>query len=142
MQKDTTIRGLALYGFCPQCGAKGKKRERRPNGDDTCENGHVYPSLKAADLPYEAKQISVEAEFYAFRSLAQIADYPGEDLTTKQRGAVRDMQNLQWRSGARHWRVTEVDSGVVVEGWPVKPALPFVEAEFHELVTHAQQAAQ
>jgi hypothetical protein len=142
VQKDITIRGHAPYGFCPTCGAKGQTRERRPNGNDTCENGHTYPSLKAADLPYEAKQIPVEAEFYSFRSLAQIADYPGEDLATKQRHAVRDMGNIQWRNGARHWRITEVDSGVVVEGWRVRPMLPFVEAEFRELVTYADKAAE
>lgn len=35
------------YGYCPQCGAKGARRERRPNGDDTCEKGHTYPSRNA-----------------------------------------------------------------------------------------------
>lgn len=37
----------ALYGFCPVCGGLGRSRERRPNGDDRCKNGHVYPSSKA-----------------------------------------------------------------------------------------------
>lgn len=36
-----------LYGYCPKCGAPGKKRERRPNGNDICENGCVYPSRDA-----------------------------------------------------------------------------------------------
>lgn len=35
------------YGACPMCGAPGVNRERRPNGDDTCANGHKYPSAKA-----------------------------------------------------------------------------------------------
>jgi hypothetical protein len=35
------------YGLCPICGAPGVRRERRPNGNDTCENGHVYPSAQA-----------------------------------------------------------------------------------------------
>lgn len=35
------------YGRCPQCGARGHLRERRPNGNDTCVNGHVYPSASA-----------------------------------------------------------------------------------------------
>lgn len=44
------------YGFCPTCGCHGKTRERRPNGNDTCALGHVYPSAKAVkerrhDLP-------------------------------------------------------------------------------------------
>lgn len=32
------------YGKCPKCGGKGVTRERRLNGNTTCENGHVYPS--------------------------------------------------------------------------------------------------
>ena len=35
------------YGYCPFCGAHGKTRERRPGGNDTCHNGHLYPSSKA-----------------------------------------------------------------------------------------------
>jgi len=32
------------YGKCPICGSKGIMRERRINGNDRCEKGHVYPS--------------------------------------------------------------------------------------------------
>lgn len=32
------------YGRCPACGGKGVQRERRPDGNDTCENGHIYPT--------------------------------------------------------------------------------------------------
>lgn len=39
------------YGYCPTCGAPGVERERRLNGNDTCTNGHVYPSAKALDVP-------------------------------------------------------------------------------------------
>ena len=35
------------YGLCPICGAPGKTRERRPDGNDTCENGCVYKSKNA-----------------------------------------------------------------------------------------------
>lgn len=35
------------YGRCPHCGAAGVSRERRPNGNDRCQNGHVYPSAAA-----------------------------------------------------------------------------------------------
>ena len=34
-------------GYCPICGAPGVMRERRPNGNDTCLNRHVYPSKDA-----------------------------------------------------------------------------------------------
>jgi len=35
------------YGYCPVCGTPGISRERRPNGNDRCRNGHVYPSTNA-----------------------------------------------------------------------------------------------
>jgi len=35
---------LAPYGFCPICGAPGVLRERRPDGNDRCNQGHTYPS--------------------------------------------------------------------------------------------------
>lgn len=35
------------YGYCPRCLNPGEERERRPNGNDTCANGHVYPSRTA-----------------------------------------------------------------------------------------------
>lgn len=37
----------APYGYCPTCKHPGKTRERRPDGNDTCESGHVYPSKLA-----------------------------------------------------------------------------------------------
>lgn len=47
----------AIYDYCPECGAAGVKRERRPNGNDTCKNEHTYPSntavpLEKWDLPF------------------------------------------------------------------------------------------
>lgn len=35
------------YGYCPVCGGEGFSRERRPFGNDNCENGHEYPSATA-----------------------------------------------------------------------------------------------
>lgn len=37
----------APYGYCPVCGAVGVSRERRPDGNDKCASGHVYPSARA-----------------------------------------------------------------------------------------------
>ena len=54
----------APYGYCPFCGAPGIGRERRMDGDDTCKNGHKYPScnaLKGPSFPlraYSKKEIS------------------------------------------------------------------------------------
>lgn len=39
------------YGYCPICGAECLRRERRLNGNDTCKNGHVYPSREAVHKP-------------------------------------------------------------------------------------------
>lgn len=36
-----------VYGHCPQCGAPGRWRERRPGGNDCCGNHHCYPSADA-----------------------------------------------------------------------------------------------
>lgn len=36
-----------VYGYCPKCGLPGIARERRKNGNDTCTQGHVYPSSEA-----------------------------------------------------------------------------------------------
>ena len=44
---DGFTESLSKLGYCPHCGAAGVQRERRPNGNDTCENGHVYPSRAA-----------------------------------------------------------------------------------------------
>jgi len=35
------------YGYCPICGSECKKRERRPDGNDTCIKDHIYPSSEA-----------------------------------------------------------------------------------------------
>ncbi len=40
-----------LYGYCPKCGAQGVSRERRPDGNDHCANGHIYPSRLATVQP-------------------------------------------------------------------------------------------
>jgi len=38
-----------VYGYCPKCSKPGKSRERRPNGNDTCEGGCVYPSADSVE---------------------------------------------------------------------------------------------
>jgi hypothetical protein len=47
----TDIEIAQAYGVCPECGSLCAERERRPNGNDRCRNGHVYPSKAAR--PYE-----------------------------------------------------------------------------------------
>ncbi len=43
----STVENDIGYGRCPHCGSPGVERERRPNGNDKCSNGHVYPSASA-----------------------------------------------------------------------------------------------
>ena len=53
---------VAVYGYCPECGGVGVMRERRPNGDDKCTNGHKYPSSKAlAEQPAQPKRCQCPA---------------------------------------------------------------------------------
>lgn len=47
LQNNTDSSESAVYGYCPECGAKGIARERRPNGNDKCANGHTYPTALA-----------------------------------------------------------------------------------------------
>jgi hypothetical protein len=42
---------VAMYGHCPLCRAKGVSRERRLNGNDLCERGHIYPSRDSITPP-------------------------------------------------------------------------------------------
>lgn len=50
----------AVYGRCPVCGVAGKTRERRLNGNDTCINGHTYPSADA--ITRAADQVNAEVK--------------------------------------------------------------------------------
>ena len=43
------------YGYCPKCGAPGVIRERRPDGNDRCANGHTYPSRASLAQPQAAQ---------------------------------------------------------------------------------------
>lgn len=53
------VRGQAWAGIrateATFCGAEGVSRERRPDGDDKCANGHKYPSRTALTAPVTAR---------------------------------------------------------------------------------------
>lgn len=36
--------GRAPMGYCPHCSTPSISREKRPDGNDTCQKGHCYPS--------------------------------------------------------------------------------------------------
>tara|TARA_B100000745_G_scaffold82648_1_gene51585 strand:- start:14435 stop:15202 length:768 start_codon:yes stop_codon:yes gene_type:complete len=70
---------MSAYGFCPHCGLPGHTRERRINGNDTCEGGHIYPSRSSLDLPPDVKipigsTPSIEAESSLFPGLGSFLD--------------------------------------------------------------------
>jgi len=44
---------VAVYGYCPVCGAKGTSRERHPDGNTTCVNGHKYKSRDTLSTPLQ-----------------------------------------------------------------------------------------
>lgn len=48
---EVQVSGIDIYGYCPYCAARGKSRERRLDGNDTCENGHTYKSSEALREP-------------------------------------------------------------------------------------------
>lgn len=43
------VTDFPAYGYCPKCGSPGESRERRPDGNDTCLKGCVYPSKSAVN---------------------------------------------------------------------------------------------
>jgi len=49
----TNLEARSPYGYCPHCHKPGVSRERRINGNDTCESGHVYPSQTSINTNLE-----------------------------------------------------------------------------------------
>lgn len=47
----------APHGYCPICGAAGKSREKRLDGNDKCQNGHTYSSKDSLELPFDKCEI-------------------------------------------------------------------------------------
>jgi hypothetical protein len=51
MNKDDALKlarePVAVYGYCPTCGARGVSRGRSPDGSDICARGHTYKSKEA-----------------------------------------------------------------------------------------------
>ena len=94
---------VAVYGYCPDCGAKGVTRERRPNGNDKCANGHTYPSSTAtpvqpkqqAETPPEWPLVKNILDEYGLDAIAFVAEFkaaqrPWVGLTDKDWGWVAD----------------------------------------------------
>jgi hypothetical protein len=53
---DRTESNKHPYGYCPFCGQPGVSRERRPDGMDRGECGHIYRSAHALKRPEDKEE--------------------------------------------------------------------------------------
>jgi len=49
---------------CPICGGEGISREKRMNGNDSCANGHSYPSVNPVLSEDELRERIEESLFH------------------------------------------------------------------------------
>jgi len=52
---------VQFYGYCPVCGIESMLRERKPNGNDRCRDGHTYPSAEAMTEKQRSAWIELRA---------------------------------------------------------------------------------
>ena len=85
---------VAVYGYCPECGAKGVMRERRPNGNDKCANGHTYPS--STSTPPQRTWVGLTddelLEIYGWRKAPMLSDFIVEEAKQELLGALRKVE--------------------------------------------------
>ena len=82
------------YGYCPKCGAPGRTRERRPNGNDLCENGHLYPSRQARNHLPTMTDISDKAVQEALENIrATIVSHE----IAREGGGLDDLEKVKAR---------------------------------------------
>lgn len=87
---------VAVYGYCPECGGVGVMRERRPNGDDKCTNGHKYPSSKA--LAEQPAQQPEPCQCPACKVTPHASDCAVHNEPAYQKGSC-DCGAQQWNAG-------------------------------------------
>ena len=78
---------MAVYGYCPQCGAKGAMRERRPNGNDKCANGHTYPS--STSTPPQRKPLTGDEIWKFWCSRPEVPEGEDDSMEAEFVAAVR-----------------------------------------------------
>jgi hypothetical protein len=94
------------YGYCPICGSPGRYRERRPNGNDKCHNGHTYPSRSATPTADMQKQETIDYDLKKLLPLAARACglqlvYPfGEKTGFVRWNGPRDYRDISDEDGA------------------------------------------
>ncbi len=89
------------YGYCPICGAKGRTRERRPNGNDKCENGHTYPSrgaLRRQPDKYEVKLRERDRTIAKLTESLKEAKTAIENLSTSLRVLHKELHGYKNRN--------------------------------------------
>lgn len=103
----------AILGHCPTCGAKGVMREKRPNGNDKCANGHTYPSTKAK---YDIDHIDLMMDEFM-----RIKACPGASSEIKQlcdRAVNQTYRNVSVYTELEDLRALkkQLDSGLILYG--------------------------
>ena len=81
----------APFGYCPVCGAKGVRREKRPYGDDMCAAGHTYPSEAALDVkpdPDEPMLMNIQKQRRAPSIYTQPCKSCGKDNAVREFGLM------------------------------------------------------
>lgn len=81
---------MSEYGYCPECGMRGIERERRPNGNDKCSRGHVYPS-RSATHPHPMSEEKKKME--ALKPCAWLMVVHGVPNLTADEGTALGWQN-------------------------------------------------
>lgn len=112
---------VAVYGYCPYCGARGIMRERRPNGDDRCENKHIYPSREALAAPPERTEQGddgfdrLRAKFEASHpeKMKRAREWVKENLATQPTGASEAVADVNSEILGLKGRIREHEATIV-----------------------------
>ena len=104
----------APYGFCPQCGAPGVAREKRPNGDDVCENGHHYASASSILPPVEHVEPEVQPELLPAPADAEHVETARNFISILFSARDRAHQlHLRTKSFSKHVALGELYQGLI-----------------------------
>lgn len=127
------------YGYCPKCGARGKLRERRPNGNDMCENKCVYPSRDAVkEAPPTPDAVSSYEELAEQFYDATGVMAPGKDVAAAMGPYDADLlRHKLWRVWLEKRTLTaQLAAANADASWlreVVKAAVPHILANIHHV---------
>jgi hypothetical protein len=133
---------VAVYGYCPECGAKGVARERRPDGNDKCVNGHTYQSCKATHPPQRTEPVGVmvsmdvskgdEPEYRIFGRIYEVMKDGADEVTYL---AIEDSRNFDSTSQRTWVGLTneEIEEIKLKAGSNVFSAIMFTNDRLEEL---------